>query len=128
MSTKYNLSKIKRRRCYTPQEIAQLFGINRKTCTRWMQQGLEPILPDTKPLLIRGSDLHKFLKEERKKRKQPLRSLDEFYCLACKKRVRAKKGSLDTVDSGQRIGKENRKQLKRIGKCGECGRKVNRFL
>ncbi len=124
----YNHRLIKSKRSYSINEISSRLGINRKTCQRWLKnEGLKVIEKDANYLLIMGADLITFLKNKKAKRKTFLNP-DEFFCIKCRKAVRARGGSETTVKTGKRIGKSNLEQFKRTGICGICGSKLNRFL
>ena len=124
----YNSRLIKSRKSYSIKEICSLFGINRKTCHRWLKnEGLRAIEKNVNPLLVMGADLINFLKEKKAKKKVTLKK-NEFFCMKCRKSVKAKIGSEATIKTGKRIGKANLEQFKRIGVCGICETKLNRFL
>jgi len=127
MSHRYNIHLIKARASYSPEDIARLFGIDRKTVYRWTKKGLKVIEKNTRPPLIRGEDLIEFIKGENAKRKIKLNE-DEFFCMTCHKAMRAKEGSEEVVKTGKRIGRNNLEQRKKIGLCEVCGRRVNKFL
>lgn len=128
MSLNYNPNLIKVRRSYSPGEIAQLFGIDQKTCFRWIKNGgLKVIKENTSPLLVGGGDLKDFITRNKKERKTKLKA-DEYFCLKCRKAVRAKAGSEQTVKTGKTIGKNKLPQINKVGICEDCGTKLNRFL
>lgn len=126
MKYTYNPRLITSRHSYTPEEVAQLFSVNKKTVFRWLQEGLKPLEENTKPLLIMGEALRYFLIEKRKKKKVKLKN-DEFFCLKCRKETRAKSGTERLVTTGKKIGKEAREQFFRRAKCEQCGTQVNRL-
>lgn len=127
MTRRYNPRLITSRHSYTPEEIATLFHINKKTIFRWLGDGLHPLEKNTRPLLIMGDELRHFLSEKMKKRKIPLQK-GEYYCLKCKVPTRAKSGTEETAPTGKTIGKNARKQFFQRGKCERCGTKVNRLV
>jgi uncharacterized protein with PIN domain len=104
-----------------------LYGIDRKTCSRWLKEGLPVMEKDVTPLLVMGSDLKEFIKKKNMKNKVSLEK-DQFYCMKCHKPVRAKVNSEVTMKTGKRIGKAGIEQLNRIGICETCGTPLNRFL
>ncbi|MEK7664623.1 MAG: hypothetical protein AAB361_00600 [Patescibacteria group bacterium] len=124
----YNLNLITARRSYTINEISSLWKVSRKQCRRWIKyEGLKVVEENTSPLLIIGSNLIHFIKKKREKRKIHLEE-NEFLCLKCRAGVKAKMGSEQIVETGKRIGKNNRKQLKKIGICEDCGTRLNKLL
>lgn len=124
---KYNLSKIRGRTAYDPQEIGQLLKVNRKTIFRWFKEGLLMIDLHKTPKLVMGSDLQAFIKAKRDAKQVKLK-WNEFYCLRCRKAVLAKRGSEQTEKTGKNIGSNNRDQEMIYAKCKECGGSVARFL
>ena len=128
MSANYNPNLIRVKRSYSPSEIASLFGINRKTCSRWIKnEGLKVIEKNTNPLLIMGQDLKNFITKKRLKRKTKLKS-DEYFCVKCNNARKAKSGSEKIVKTGKTIGLKKKEQEKKTGICESCGTKLNRFL
>jgi len=124
----YNIRIIKAKRSYTMTEMASLLNIDRKTCSRWIKSGrLKVIEKNVNPLLIMGSDLQDFIRERRTKKEMTLKE-NELFCLGCRKAVIPKTGSEKIVKTGGRIGKDNKEQYKKVGICGTCGRKLNKFL
>lgn len=125
---KYNLHLIKSRRSYNITEMTSLLGIDRKTCQRWIKnEGLKVIEKGVNPLLVMGADLQSFLKEKLEKKRFNL-GVNEFFCLKCRKPVKAKVGSEETTKTGKKIGKAGLEQFKRTGKCEVCDTWLNRFL
>lgn len=123
----YNLRLIKSRRSYNITEMASLLSIDRKTCQRWIKMdGLRVIEKGVNPLLVIGADLQSFLKA-RQDKKRFILGENEFYCMKCRKPVKAKVGSEKIVKTGKRIGKNNLEQLKKVGLCEICSTEVNRF-
>jgi len=120
------LNKIRKKHSYSPAEIADLFGINIKTVRRWIKDGLTPLLPNRRPLIM-GAELHRFLVQKRQERKVTLR-IDEIYCLACRKAVRGIPKSLKFEKTGKLIGKADIEQQRKTGLCECCGRKISRLF
>lgn len=126
--SKYNLHLIKSRRSYSISEISSLFDINRKTCHRWLKnEGLKVIEKNVNPLLVMGMDLIDFLKKKKAEKKVVL-GKDEFFCVKCRRAVKAKTESEKTIKTGKKIGKANLEQFKKTGICEVCETQVNRFL
>ena len=124
----YNHRLIKSKRSYSINEISSLFGVNRRTCNRWLKnEGLKVIEKKVSPLLIMGFDLIIFIKKKKTKNKVALR-VNESFCVKCHKATKAKMGSEKIVKTGKKIGKADLEQFKKIGVCRICGTKLNRFL
>jgi len=126
--TDHNLNKITTRRSYTINDIAILFGIDRRTCQRWIKyENLKVVDKAERPSLVMGEDLLNFIKEKRHKRKIPIQD-NEFYCVKCHKAVKAKIGSEQVIKTGKLIGRNNNEQSKKVGICEHCGTQLNKFL
>ena len=108
-------------------EIANLLSKDKRTCFRWIDEGLKVIEPDSKPLLIMGFELVRFLQEKQNKNKVSLKE-NEYYCLHCKRAVNATSGSEETKQTGKKIGKNNRDQIIKTGSCNICNTKINRLF
>ena len=57
MPKKARLSGIKRFRCYTVEEAAEVSGVCPRTIRNWASDGLR-VMDGTRPALIRGDDLY----------------------------------------------------------------------
>jgi len=124
---KYNIATIREKTAYSVAEASALLGVNRKTITRWIREGLSLLDAEKKPIYIMGYDLKAFIKAKREKKSVQL-GFNEFYCLACRKAVTAKRGSTKIEKTGKKIGKKNRDQEMICGRCKECGTNVARFF
>ncbi len=124
----YKINLITSRRSYNISEVASLLGINRKTCGRWIKYNKLKVIEGniTSPLIM-GSDLIYFIKKNRQKNKIPIKE-DEFFCMKCRKPVKAEIDSERIIKTGKKIGKDNREQFKKIGICENCKTKLNKFL
>lgn len=126
MSKRYNIKQIRRRTSYSLEEVAELLGKGKRTCFRWIEEGLEVVEIDAKPLLVMGYELRRFLEEKGKKNKSPMEK-NELFCLHCKKPSKAKSGSEQINPTGKKIGKDNREQMMKTGLCEVCGGKMYRL-
>ena len=128
MAHKYNLRLIKSRKSYSFKEMKTLFGIDRKTCSRWIKNdGLRVVEKGVSPLLVMGSELIRFIQEKRSAKKTKLND-DEFFCFKCHKAVNAKAGTYAVIKTGKTIGKRGLEQIVATGACEVCGIALNRFL
>jgi hypothetical protein len=98
---KINPKGVYRHRSYTIEELSALLSKNKKTLLRWIDSGLKTIPESKKPILIMGSDLKEFLRNKYSKKKAKLKR-NQFYCLACKKAVYAKRGSIEIFNNQKR--------------------------
>ncbi len=122
----YNTHLITARRCYRMKDIADLYRINKRTCRRWIIEGLKVVEANTSSPLIMGKDLILFLKNKQAKKKIKLKD-DELYCVKCRKGVKAKIGSEKIIKTGKTIGKANKELLIKSGVCENCGTRLNRY-
>lgn len=123
----YNLGKIRSNTAYTINEIGELFDIDRKTVSRWIEEGLTLLDAKRSPRIVMGYALKAFLEGKRKARRTKLNS-DEFHCFRCRRPVLAKNGSQIIMKTGKKIGKENKEQEILFAECNECGTKIWRFF
>lgn len=100
MPKQARLSGIKSFRCYTFEEAAQVAGVSPRTIRAWSADGL-CIMDDERPALVRGDDLHSYIKSKRADRKVKT-SIDTFYCMRCRKERRAAQGLADCTIKGSR--------------------------
>ncbi len=128
MAHKYNLRLIKSRKSYSFKEMKKLFGIDRKTCSRWIKnEGLRVVEKGVSPLLVMGSELMNFIREKRSAKKIKLKG-DEFFCFKCHKAVKAEAVTYEVIKTGKTIGKRGLEQIVATGVCEVCGITLNRFL
>ena len=116
---KVDLRKIRTTSTYELKEIARLFGYSVDSIRRWKAQGL-PVMADTTPVLVHGTELKVWLEERLNARKQPC-GPDEMYCLGgeCRKPRRPAIGSVRIKKSNQRNGSVE-------AQCEVCGQKMFR--
>lgn len=126
MPKRYKINLIKRRKAYTLEEIADLQDKDKRTCFRWIEEGLKVVEIDAKPLLVMGYELKRFLEEKQARNKAPLEK-DEYYCFHCKKPTKAKSESEQINPTGKKIGKDNREQMMKTGLCEVCNGKMYRL-
>lgn len=123
MTKKFKIHLIKTKRSYSAVQISELLNVHIRTVQSWKKQGLNIVEGTYHPYLVMGEDLKVFLINQSKKRKTTLNS-DEFYCLSCKKPVKAQ--FIQNQNNHRRIGK-NKISVTIQGICETCGKKVNRF-
>ena len=113
--TRLNPQKIFAHQAYRIDELAAVYGINKKTCLRWIDEGLKTVPGRKKPILMRGGDIKTFIRQKNSKRKFKLEP-NEFNCLKCKAPRRAKRGTI--TESGDT----------RKGICRVCNSKMTRKI
>ncbi len=72
--TRFNPQIIQGHLSYTIREIVKVFGINQKTCLRWIAEGLATVPGQEKPILIYGSDLKLLIRQKNSKKKVKMKS------------------------------------------------------
>lgn len=100
MPRQARLNLIKRLRCYTVAEAADVTGVSPRTVREWVKTGLR-ILDVERPALMRGDDMLAFLKSRRESKKVKLGET-EFFCMGCGKARGAAGGVADCNISANR--------------------------
>ena len=101
MPKQARINRIKALRCYTIEEAAEVSDVSPRTISNWVTSGL-PIMRNERPALLRGDDLIKFIKNQRKQRKHHL-ALDRFYCVRCRVPRKAAGDVFECQASGQHL-------------------------
>lgn len=113
-------------RVYTFSEIAETLGIHVRTVQMWHKRGLKTADGSSRPYLVKGSELIRYM-DKRKKGRQCRLKDNEMYCLACKSARVPKPASVTIVDTGYRLGNGHH-QYRRGGVCPVCEHKINRLM
>ena len=93
---------VKIHRNYTVEEISRLLGRHKNTVRSWLRDGLDTI-DDKRPALVLGATLVEFLKERRRRNKQPLKP-GEIYCVRCRGPVEPAGDIADCIQLTDLIG------------------------
>jgi phage terminase Nu1 subunit (DNA packaging protein) len=125
MKKRYNLGRIKGQRIYDFSMIAKCLGIHQRTVQLWHRQGLRCVNEGSKPCLIHGTELKKFLGEKQASRQCKLKA-DELYCCKCNKATQAVGNSLKIIETGKRVGTALVQVIVQ-GKCIICGSNISRL-
>jgi len=115
---KYNPNLIKARHSYSFAEISEIYQIHRRTVQAWRKNGLRVIDEDSKPYLVIGSELKRFISEREQKRKHPLKP-GEFYCPRCQRPRKSLQNRVSVEIKERMLGKKYRQALIR-GICEVC--------
>lgn len=118
-------NKIKKNYSYTFLEISRLLNTHIRTVQTWCKIGMEVLDPNSKPFLVLGSELKRFLRARRLNRRIKLQS-DQFYCLKCRAARRALPGFTEEVCTHKIIGKD-KLQIILSGLCEVCKSKIIKF-
>ncbi len=79
---RYHIHRIKQRHTYSIGEVMELLGVHKNTVRQWVGSGLATI-DSTRPMLIHGSELKRFLLDKRSSAKSPCQP-HEFCCMKCR--------------------------------------------
>lgn len=101
MAKHAKLNGIKRLKCYTYEEAADVTGVSERTVRNWSKQGLH-VFDVGRPIYIRGDDLLEFLRSRRKKQKITLEP-DQFYCVSCRAARQAAGGLIEYRETAGRM-------------------------
>lgn len=112
-----DLRRIRTTTTYDATEIAALLDVHRNTVFRWIKDGLLP-LDETKPLLVHGSELKRYLKQRSAERKRPC-AASEMPCFGCRAPRKPVPGTVTIAHS-------NAQTLTLTGICQACGRSMYR--
>jgi hypothetical protein len=118
----HNPNLIKAMHSYTFADIAEALHIHSRTVQSWH---LEVIDKATKPYLVYGAELRRFLKVKRQKKMHPLK-IGEFYCPKCRKPQISLPDKLRVEFTGKNLGKRY-KQVFIRGICEICKRPLFLF-
>lgn len=121
---KRNPNLIKSRRSYTFAEIAKVLKVHIRTVRTWSKQGLQ-LMDNSRPYLVYGEELKRFLKEKNNKYRVKLQP-DEFYCTTCRAARKSKPTKITRKVTGKRLG-QHHMQIQTKGVCNICGRSLYRF-
>lgn len=112
-----DLRRVRGQRTYTTLEAANILGVAVGTVRTWLRADL-PTLDESRPILILGSDLKKWLSKRSATRKRKCRP-DEMFCMHCRFPRKPHPGTTHIVQS-------NQKTLRISGSCVDCGATMNR--
>jgi transposase-like protein len=115
---RYNPNLLRLRHSYTISEIAEKYGVHRRTVDAWKKQGIQVIDESSKPFLFLGAEVRRFLQEKYRMRKYPLKP-GEFYCPKCRRPQKSLSEKISTEITNKRLGKY--KQVIVRGICEACG-------
>ena len=114
---RHNPNLLRLRHSYTISEIAEKYGVHRRTVDTWRKQGLQVIDELSKPFLVLGAEVRKFLQEKYSTRKHPLKP-GEFFCLKCRKSRKSLKNRINVEITKKRLGRYRQAILR--GVCEVC--------
>jgi excisionase family DNA binding protein len=119
MKRMHNPNKCKIHRSYTVEEVAELYGVHKRTVRNWTKNGLA-FFDGIRPFLILGTDLKLFLINKKKAIKHKFK-MSEIYCFRC---LTPQKANLETVNFMQQPSGVGRVFMR----CSLCDAKVNKFF
>lgn len=116
---KPNPNLIKTGASYTMEDLAKLLRVCRKTIQNWHREGL-PAIDDKLPKMFNACDVKYFITQKRASKKFTCEA-DEFLCLTCKKKVKAKEGTLKPIIH------KNKKCYMLFGRCETCNKALRKM-
>lgn len=122
---RHNYHRIKANDSYTLKEIAEKLKVHVRTVQQWRKCGMKTIDDNSKPYLVLGTELKRFLKEQRQIRKVSLNQ-NEFYCTKCRCARESIPNQVSILYTNKIVGK-NQKLVHILGLCNKCGSKMYRF-
>jgi len=125
MRRNHNTRRIIGVRPYDFNEVANLFGVHVRTVQRWHKLGMVVVDETSRPFLVVGNELRRFVTKQKNDVKHKLLE-NEFFCVKCRAGRKVKPGSMTTESTGKRVGK-NSQQIILRGICESCGTKLCRF-
>lgn len=113
----HNPNKCRIHRSYTVEEAALLYEVHKRTVRNWIIKGL-PVCNDKRPLLILGTELKLFLKQQRQAKKRMCK-LSELYCFKCREPRLPETHTLEFIEETSTSG-----VIK--ARCSVCNSKMNK--
>jgi transposase-like protein len=114
---RHNPNLLRLRHSYTISEVAEKYGVHRRTVGTWRKQGLQVIDESSKPFLVLGAEVRRFLQEKYRARKHLLKP-GEFFCLKCRKPRRSLQNQIKVEITDKRLGRYRQAILR--GVCEVC--------
>lgn len=121
---KHNPNRVRLRRAYTFAEIAEVYGLHRRTVQTWRKQGLKVIDETSKPYLLIGAEVRRFLREKNRRRKHPLKP-GEFFCPRCGIPRKSLQNRISVEITDKRLGRYRQAIIR--GVCEVCRCRLFRF-
>lgn len=106
----YPLRRIRYWYVYDVDEICALFGVHHRTVLGWVKKGL-PTIDGSKPFLVFGNDLIKFLGKQNAAGKHKT-ELNEIFCMSCQDIKQPLKRQVQIAQSGHLTNMK--------GRCPDC--------
>jgi len=125
MRKNHNVRLLKSRHSYSFMEIAQILKVHPRTVQGWHRQGLQVVDETSKPFLVLGAEMRRFLQEIRQSRRHSL-GKGEFYCPKCREPRKSLPDKLFAQITERKLGKAS-KQAFLKGICEVCGKRLILF-
>lgn len=122
---KHNPNLVRARHSYTSSEIAEIYNLHIRTVRDWKKQGLQLLDETSKPYLVLGEEVKRFLREKTLKRKHPLKP-GEFFCPKCHNPRKSIPDQVSVKITDRKLGKKYRQAIVK-GICEACGCSLNLF-
>ncbi len=115
----HNPNKCKIHRSYTVEEVGLLYEVHKRTVRNWITKGLA-VCDDKRPLLILGTALKQFLKQQRQENKRTCKP-SELYCFKCREPRLPDQNSLEFIEETNTKGRV-------IAACSVCNSRMNKYF
>jgi hypothetical protein len=119
-----NHTKIRSNTCYQYNELAQVLGVSLTTIRNWKRAGMKVLEEGSRPLLVMGFEVIRFLAQRKQKRKVHIQK-GEIFCRNCLASRKSKPDNIKIEQTGKKIGKAN--QIIVRGICEVCEAKMIKF-
>lgn len=116
---------IKKNRAYTFAEVAEVYNKHIRSIQQWRKEGLQVIDESTKPYLVLGIEVRRFLTERNSKSRISLKE-SEFYCFKCRTAVSSQPNDIKFDFTGKKLGKSCTQVIIK-GVCQNCNTSLRRF-
>jgi len=120
-----NPNLVRARHCYSFAEIAEVYHRHTRTVQTWRREGLQVIDDASKPYLVMGAEIRRFLRQRRQKSRRPLKA-GEFFCSKCRCPRKSLPDKLSVEITNKRLGKTHKQAFIR-GACEACGQSLLLF-
>lgn len=112
-------------RVYSFADVAYTLSVHIRTVQNWHRKGLKPVDEKSRPFLVSGKEIIRFLNDRKSRKRFKLKG-GEYYCLACRAPRLAAPGTETIKPTGRRLG-NGKPQILKSGTCQVCGKEMNKL-
>ncbi len=110
-----NHTLIKSKTCYSFKELSEVLMVCQQTIWNWHSKGMKVLDENSRPYLVMGEEVRKFITEQKKKRKIPIKE-GEFFCPRCKNSRASKPVKIKVIHTDRFLSPANKQIIVK----GEC--------